>query len=135
MNILQIISLVVSMISAVLTSIFAWVMIYRVNKTEVSFSGTPVDKKEFERHVSENKAEHSQLLAKIGGSERVLESRINERITRIEDNTEFIRTKMEADKTEILKTGEDRATKTHDRINQVLEAVAELRGQVTQMKK
>lgn len=73
----------------------------KAQKREIIFAGTPVDKKEFDQ-----------------------------RITRIEDNTDRIWEKMEADKAEILKTGEERAGKTHDRINEVLAAVAELRGQV-----
>jgi hypothetical protein len=53
------------MISTIITVVLAWVMIYRVNKTEVSFTGTPVDKKEFEKHQFENKEEHNKIFAKL----------------------------------------------------------------------
>lgn len=65
MNILQIISTALGMISTVITVVLAWVMIYRVNRTEVSFTGTPVDKKEFEKHEEENREEHARIFAKL----------------------------------------------------------------------
>lgn len=37
---------------------------------------------------------------------------------------------IKADKTEILKAGEDRVTKVHERINMVLTNVSELRGEM-----
>jgi ABC-type nickel/cobalt efflux system permease component RcnA len=65
MNTLQIISTVLSMASTVIMVALAWVMIYRVNRTEVTFTGTPVDKKEFEKHQQENKEEHEKIFAKL----------------------------------------------------------------------
>ena len=65
MNSLQVISTALSMISTVIMVVLAWVMIYRVNRTEVSFTGTPVDKKEFEKHQEENRQEHERIFAKL----------------------------------------------------------------------
>jgi len=65
MNTLQIISIAVSMICTVIMAVIAWVMMYRVNKTEVTFTGTPVDKKEFEKHERENRDEHEKIFAKF----------------------------------------------------------------------
>ena len=65
MNALQVISTALSMISTVIMVVLAWVMIYRVNRTEVTFTGTPVDKKEFEKHQQENKEEHNRIFAKL----------------------------------------------------------------------
>ncbi len=134
MNSLQLVSAFLSPICLVITTVLAWVVIYRKQRTEVSFTGEPVDKKDFEKAEAAHAAVHAQLFAKIGGAERGVENRMGERMARIETNTDKIWEKMESDKTEILKTGEDRATKTHDRINAVLEAVAELRGQVNAKK-
>jgi ABC-type nickel/cobalt efflux system permease component RcnA len=80
MNTLQIISTALSMISTVIMVVLAWVMIYRVNRTEVTFTGTPVDKKEFEKHQQENKEEHDRIFAKLGGVERGVEGRFNARL-------------------------------------------------------
>ena len=57
MNTLQIASIILSGICLIITTVLAWVMLYRVNKTEVSFTGTPVDKKEFERALAEKQIE------------------------------------------------------------------------------
>jgi hypothetical protein len=65
MNTLQVVNIALSMICVVITTALAWVAIYRRNKTEVSFTGTPVDKKEFERHQRENKDEHERFLSRI----------------------------------------------------------------------
>jgi hypothetical protein len=40
-------------------------MMVRKTKTEVSFTGTPLDKKEFENHQRENRDEHEKLFAKF----------------------------------------------------------------------
>ena len=53
-------------------------------KREVSFAGEPVDRKDFDKHVAENAAIHSQLFAKIGGAERGLESRLASRMDKFE---------------------------------------------------
>lgn len=65
MNIFQIISTVMSLLCSVITAILAWVMVYRVNRTEVSFTGTPVDKSEFEKHQQQNQDEHEKIFAKL----------------------------------------------------------------------
>jgi len=65
MNTLQIVSAAISMICTIIMVVIAWVMMYRVNRTEVSFSGTPVDKTEFERHQQENREEHEKIFAKF----------------------------------------------------------------------
>jgi hypothetical protein len=65
MNTLQIISIAVTMICTVIMAVIAWVMVYRVNRTEVSFTGTPVDKKEFEKLQRENRDEHEKIFAKF----------------------------------------------------------------------
>lgn len=65
MNILQIISTALDMLCLVITTVLAWVMLNKTNRTEVSFSGTPVDKKEFEKYERDNKAEHDKFFAKL----------------------------------------------------------------------
>jgi hypothetical protein len=65
MNTLQLVNIALSMICMIITTVLAWATIYRTNKTEVTFTGTPVDKKEFEKHERENKDEHDRFLVKI----------------------------------------------------------------------
>jgi hypothetical protein len=63
-------------------------------KREVSFAGEPLDRKEFDKHVAENAAIHSQLFAKIGGAERGLESRVMARMEKFETDTSETRRLM-----------------------------------------
>ena len=74
MNTLEIVSIAVSMICVVITTILAWVAIAKAQKVQVTFAGTPVDKKEFDKEVQENKEEHDRIFAKLGGLERGVES-------------------------------------------------------------
>ena len=60
---------------------------------------------------------------------------INARIKVLEDWRNQLTTKMEEDKTQIITAGEHRAEKLHERINDVLEAVSELRGKVSEIKR
>jgi transposase len=69
MNTLQIASTVLSMLCLVITTVLAWVMLNKTNKTEVTFTGTPVDKKEFERHQRENREEHEKIFAKLDATQ------------------------------------------------------------------
>jgi hypothetical protein len=66
MNILQIVSIALSMICVVITTILAWVAIAKAQKVQVTFAGTPVDKKDFDRQVQENKEEHDKIFARLG---------------------------------------------------------------------
>lgn len=49
---------------------------------------------------------------------------------KVEGRFENLRCEMREDKTEILKAGEDRATKLHERINVVLGAVSRVEGEL-----
>ena len=60
---------------------------------------------------------------------------LNARMKVLEDWRGQLTAKMEADKNQILAAGEHRGEKIHERINDVLGAVSELRGQVTEMSK
>jgi len=39
-----------------------------------------VDKKEFDKHVEDNKEEHEKIFAKLGGVERGVEGRLNAKL-------------------------------------------------------
>jgi len=65
MNFLQIANIALSMVCLIITTVLAWVTIYRTNRTEVTFTGIPVDKKDFEKHQRENKDEHDRFFAKL----------------------------------------------------------------------
>jgi hypothetical protein len=84
MNTLQICSIVVSGICVIITTCLAWIMMFRKSQTEVTFSGTPVDKKEFERHVEQDVIDHNAIHSRLGGIERGVEARVNARIDRAE---------------------------------------------------
>lgn len=58
---------------------------------------------------------------------------LNARVKILEQWRSDLVNKLDADKNQILVAGEHRAEKLHDRINDVLKAVSELRGQVDQM--
>jgi hypothetical protein len=80
MNTLEIVSIALSMICVVITTILAWVAIAKAQKVQVTFAGTPVDKKEFEKLEQENKEEHERLFSKIGGVERGIQGKINDEL-------------------------------------------------------
>lgn len=94
---------------------FVIVLIEKVNKM---FGKKDIEKREIS--FSETYASKAELT-EVRGQVVKLEAKI-------EHQTEMIRCEMKDDKTEILRAGEDRAVKLHDRINLVLEKVSELRG-------
>jgi len=66
-------------------------------KREITFAGEPVDRKDFDKHVAEDVAVHSQLFAKIGGAERGLESRLESRMDKFETDSKESRRVMHRD--------------------------------------
>jgi hypothetical protein len=84
MDSLQIISITVSTVCVIICTVLAWITLTKTSRTEVSFTGMPTDKKDFEKHVAENKQAHEQLFARIGGAERGLEQRMTARLEKIE---------------------------------------------------
>lgn len=94
MNLLQIFSTVLDMICLVITTVLAWVMLNRRNKTEVSFTGTPLDKRDFEKHERENKAEHERIFTTLGGVERGVESRLNAKLDAMREESKTDREKL-----------------------------------------
>ena len=61
---------IISALSMAITAILAWVAIYRTNRVAVSFTGTPLDKSDFEKAEQAHHATHVQIFSKIGGVER-----------------------------------------------------------------
>ncbi len=66
-------------------------------KREITFAGEPLDRKDFDKHLAENAAVHSQLFAKIGGAERGLESRLASRMDKFETDSKESRRLMHQD--------------------------------------
>jgi hypothetical protein len=97
MSSLQIISIIVSMICVIICTVLAWITLNKTTKTEVSFTGTPTDKTDFDKHVAENRQAHEQLYAKIGGAERGLEQRMTARLEKCESEAIASRRLMHAD--------------------------------------
>lgn len=60
---------------------------------------------------------------------------LSARVEKNEDQIEAIRDKMEKDKMEILKAGEERAVKLHGRIDLGIEKVDKLMGAFSQMRR
>jgi hypothetical protein len=94
MNILQIVSIALSMICVVITTILAWVAIAKAQKVQVTFAGTPVDKKEFDRQVQDNREEHEKMSARIGGVERGVEARLNAKLDTMQAENKTDREKL-----------------------------------------
>jgi restriction endonuclease Mrr len=67
-----------------------------------------VSRSSFHKHAELNRQAHDKIEARVAALER----------------------KLEDDKDEIIKAGEDRATKIHDRINVAIVQIGELRGEV-----
>jgi ACT domain-containing protein len=60
---------------------------------------------------------------------------LSERVAKSEQQIEMIREKMENDKLEILKAGEERAAKLYDRINLGIQKVDGLMGAFSEMRR
>lgn len=45
-------------------------------RRSVSFEGVPLDKSEFEKHVSQNREEHDHIFSKLGGVERGIRAEV-----------------------------------------------------------
>lgn len=90
--------------------------------TSTEISGQPVKVKEAKEYLTVRA--HAEAC---GHMER--------RVTALEGRATLIERKMDTDKTEIIDAGEDRAIKIHDRINAVLSAVSEVKGQVFEISK
>ncbi len=84
---------------------------------EVSPVAEYVPASAFAAHVAENKREHENLFAKIGGVDRGLSQRLDVKLDSMQ------------------RAAEEGREKLHDRINDVLSAVSELRGTVNEMRK
>jgi hypothetical protein len=79
------------MVAQLGATITVLVTINSKQRREVSFAGEPVDRKEFDKHVAEDAAVHSQIFAKIGGAERGVESRVMARMDKSEMDSRELR--------------------------------------------
>jgi predicted nuclease with TOPRIM domain len=59
-----------------------------------------------------------------------LAEKVESKFEALRGELQELRGEMQEDKNEIVKSGETRVVKLHDRINEVLSAVSELRGEV-----
>jgi hypothetical protein len=81
----------------------------------------------FEVSIKEKPLSHSDHDALCGP--------LHQRVGILENDVRAIRLKMDADKTEIIAAGEMRAHAIHERINTVLSAVSEVRGEIKHLGK
>jgi hypothetical protein len=61
---------------------------------------------------------------------QVSHEQLAERVRKLEESSNRLWAKLEADKMEIVRSGEERCAKLHERINVILAAVSELRGRL-----
>lgn len=94
--------------ASIAANIFTVVRVSKTQKREITFSFDPASKEDFDRHVVENKREHEQLFSRINAVDRAITAR----------------------QIELDAKNEQRVTALHNRVNEVLEAVSELRGEV-----
>lgn len=73
---LSLIATAVALGLAAAGQITIWITMKSPQKREVTFAADLVDKKEFEKALNENKEVHNQLFAKLGGTQRGVEDRI-----------------------------------------------------------
>ena len=93
--------------------------IYRIGRVEkMKITPIPLPTQEQERHmtVPMHDASVNPILHRVGT---------------LEADVRSIRLKMESDKNEIINAGERRSVAIHERINDTLKAISELRGEVT----
>jgi hypothetical protein len=82
------------MICVVITTILAWVAIAKAQKVQVTFAGTPVDKKECALMMQEAREKIEHLFSKVGGVERGVEGRLNAKIEALSAEGKADREKM-----------------------------------------
>lgn len=95
----------------------------KVQKREVNFGFIPAAKAEFDKHVEENKREHENLFSKIGGVERG-------QTARMDAVSEQWRTLVDKKMGELLRSNDEGRQRLHERIDEILGAVSELRGEM-----
>jgi hypothetical protein len=121
---------VISGISMVITAILAWVSIYRTNRVNVSFVGTPVDVKECERRTAEHKLaddrrarEIIHLAAKVA-AEREADAAANKKDRGdLYNHIDSVRKELKADI-------QQSDANTRSRLDEVLGAVNHLAGKI-----
>jgi len=117
---------IIAFLAGIAANIVTVLMVARRQKREVSFTFEPASKVEFERHIENNRQEHAQMFAKIGGIERGA----NEKIERL---NEILMERLDAKFTEAARQDRESREKIHDRINQVLAAVSRLEGRLNNL--
>ena len=70
----------------------------------------------------------------VAGHEAVCGA-LHGRVGTLEKRMVQVERKMESDKSEIIKSGEERAIKIHDRLNIAIEKIGELKGQMGELAK
>jgi uncharacterized membrane protein len=114
-----ILGLIFSVLANIVTPVVILSGIGRKQKREVNFAVEPASKVEFDQHVIQNQREHENIFSRLNGADRGHSGQF-----------ERVRQEMHEMELRINKSSEERTEKTHNRINEVLEAVSELRGQV-----
>jgi hypothetical protein len=65
MNITLVVCAIISGICVIVTTVVAWVALKQTSRVAVSFTGTPVDKKDFEQHLREYKDNNFMVWQKM----------------------------------------------------------------------
>ena len=95
----------------------------RTQKREVSFTFIPASKDEFDKHVQANVREHENIFSRLNGMDRGCAQRMDELSKSVHSR---IDTRLDT----MMREDREARAKVHERINQVLTAVSELKGKV-----
>lgn len=118
--------LIIGLLASIAGNIAMVVSARKTQKREVSFGFIPAAKDEFDKHVEDNRREHESLFSKIGGVERG-------HLARMDAVSREWRTLVDSKMTDLMKSNDEGRENLHRRINEVLAAVSELKGEVKVM--
>lgn len=110
-----------------LATVGAFIMASRKQKREVTFGFIPASKDEFDKHVAKNEREHENLFSKIGGVERG-------GLARMDAISKEWRGFVDGKFDDMAVADNSGREKLHERINEILKEVGELRGEMRHRK-
>jgi hypothetical protein len=86
---------------ALASQITIWITLTAPQRREISFSGTPVDKRDCQELMTQCHAVHDQLFNRISGVERGVEARVTAKLQKSEDEGKETRRAMHQELTSI----------------------------------
>ena len=96
-----------------------WITLKAPQRREISFSGTPVDKRDCQELMTQCHAVHDQIFNRISGVERGVEARV----TKIEDQLKETERRLD-------EKAEKRAVHLHNRVNHINSGINRIAGKL-----